>query len=67
MRARDNGLPNRETTVEVLVFVTRDQFRPVFVRTPYVTSVQEDARNGTAIYTVTATDQDLQVIITEFL
>lgn len=42
------------------MFVTRNQFNPVFVQTPYVTSVQENTNNGSLIYTVTAVDQDLQ-------
>lgn len=40
--------------------MTRNQFNPVFVQTPYVTSVQENTNNGSLIYTVTAVDQDLQ-------
>jgi hypothetical protein len=44
----------------VIVFVTRNQFAPTFVQTPYITSVQENTNNGSLIYTVTAIDQDLQ-------
>ena len=60
VQATDNGRPSRSTTARVIVFVTRNQFAPTFVQTPYVTSIQENTNNNSLIYTVTAVDQDLQ-------
>lgn len=60
VQATDNGRPSRSTTARVIVFVTRNQFAPTFIQTPYVTSIQENTNNNSLIYTVTAVDQDLQ-------
>ncbi|KAK3089813.1 hypothetical protein FSP39_006721 [Pinctada imbricata] len=63
VQAMDSGRPMRTATSQVTIFVTRNQFAPAFIQTPYSTSVQENTANGTQIYTVTAVDQDLTGVI----
>ncbi|GFR89571.1 protocadherin Fat 4 [Elysia marginata] len=57
----DRGVPSnvaaQTATVQVNVF--RNQNTPVFINTPYATTVQENTGVGQSIFRVTATDADL--------
>ena len=53
--------------MECVVIVERDEFPPQFINTPYAVTITELSANNSAIYTITATDQDLKVIIALFL
>ena len=63
--AEDQGVPTAlRSTVPATVFieVIRNQFSPVFVNTPYAVEVSQGTGQFATIFTVTATDSDLQVI-----
>jgi hypothetical protein len=60
IRATDSGNPRRSTVVSVTIFIQRAEL-PIFRNTPYATTVQESAANGTQVYRVTATDADGKV------
>lgn len=51
----------RIDTSTVVVNIQRDQFPPVFQRTPYSVSISDNQVLNTTIYTVTAVDSDLRV------
>ncbi|WAQ96420.1 FAT2-like protein [Mya arenaria] len=55
--AKDNGLPSRTSYAKVTITVT-SAHQPMFVDTPYSTTVQENVDNGTCIFDVMATDPD---------
>ena len=59
-RASDNGRPVKHSETTVSITVHRNEFMPQWVNAPYRQTVNEDTRNMTGIYTVAATDQDLQ-------
>lgn len=61
VQASDQRIPERTATSEVRINILRDRFSPIFIQEPYGTSVSENTVNGTSIYRVTATDQDLRV------
>ena len=61
VRGSDQRIPERTDTAEVQINVLRDTFPPIFVQEPYATSISENTINGTSVYRVTATDQDLKV------
>lgn len=67
VRAADQGYPSRTTDATVSVTVERTQYRPEFRNTPYAVSVNEDAANGTAIFTVSATKTNIQGVMTYVL
>ncbi|XP_076458561.1 protocadherin Fat 4-like [Babylonia areolata] len=58
--ATDSGRPARTTTAGVTVLVTRDQFAPEFVSTPYSAIITENASINSTVLTVRAVDQDLE-------
>ena len=58
--AMDNGRPVRTGEARVILTVKRNQFPPAFSSESYTQTVSENVRNGTGIFTVRATDQDLQ-------
>ena len=43
------------------VLVTRDEFPPNFISTPYTATITENAVINSTVLTVAATDQDLEV------
>ncbi|RUS85645.1 hypothetical protein EGW08_006591, partial [Elysia chlorotica] len=47
-------------TATVIVNVIRNRNPPVFINEPYATAVSQNSFPGTSIYTVTATDADVQ-------
>ena len=59
--AVDSGRPTRTTTADVTVLVTRDEFAPEFISTPYTATITENAAINSTILTVRATDRDLEV------
>lgn len=61
IQASDQSNPERTATANVIVTVVRDSEPPIFIRTPYSSSVLETAEVGTSFYRVTATDADLKV------
>ena len=61
VRATDNGYPIRSTDVPVTITVKRNQFPTVFSGPSSATTISENLNNATAIFTVRAVDQDLQV------
>ena len=61
VRAFDNGRPVKTGQATVTIKVQRNQFPPTFSNGPYTQTVSENVRNGTGIFTVRATDKDLQV------
>lgn len=64
VQARDQRFPQeRFATAPVTIFVTRTRNDPIFIQTPYSTSVSENIEVGTSVYRVTATDSDLEVKI----
>lgn len=65
--ASDNSNPERFTPVDALITVIRDQFPPIFIQQPYQTTLNEYSQSGSSVYRVTATDQDLVVIISKTL
>ncbi len=58
--AVDEGVPKRTAETEVSITVHRNQFLPEWEGLPYRQTVDEDVRNMTGVYTVRASDQDLQ-------
>ena len=64
VRAMDNGRPVRSSEAEVTIRVKFNKFPPKFSNSPYIQTVSENVRNGTGIFTVRATDEDLQGRIT---
>ena len=58
--AYDSGNPRKSVDVRVSITVQRNEFPPVFVNGPYSQTVSENIRNGTGIFTILATDEDLQ-------
>ena len=59
--AVDSGRPARTTTADVTVLVTRDEFAPEFISTPYTATITENAAINSTVLTVRATDRDLEV------
>ena len=57
----DNGVPQRSgnTQANVVVNVIRNRFPPIFVNTPYSTSVDYTVNTGTSVYQVEAQDADV--------
>ncbi|KAL5018737.1 hypothetical protein ScPMuIL_004459 [Solemya velum] len=60
---KDSGCPPRSAFSDVTIFITRDQYPPVFVNTPYSAFVDEDVNPGIEVYRITATDADLVDVI----
>ena len=56
----ENSLPARSNEADVTIFIQRAQL-PIFISTPYSTTVLETARNNSQVFRVTATDADGQV------
>ncbi|XP_059155367.1 protocadherin Fat 4-like [Physella acuta] len=65
IRAQDNGKPplSAPNTCTVTIRVIRNLNPPVFVNTPYETTIARTATAGLKVVQVTATDADLQVVI----
>ena len=63
MTATDSGRPARTTDILCFVFVSRDEFAPIFLNTPYAVTITELASNNSAIFTVEAEDRDLVVSV----
>ena len=59
--AVDSGRPTRTTTADVTVLVTRDEFAPEFISTPYTATITENAAINGTVLTIRATDRDLEV------
>ncbi|WAQ96421.1 FAT4-like protein [Mya arenaria] len=58
--ASDNSECNPKTTVtDVIITVTRDQFPPFFLNTPYSTTILQCNNIGGFVFNVNATDRDL--------
>jgi len=60
VRAYDLGTPQRETNqrASVSVSILRNNNPPVFIFTPYSTTISKDQGTTNSIYTVTANDAD---------
>ena len=56
----DNGLPARSNEADVTIIIQTAQL-PIFISTPYSTTVLETAQNNLQVFRVTATDADGQV------
>ena len=56
----DNGLPARSNEADVTIIIQTAQL-PIFISTPYSTTVLETAQNNSQVFRVTATDADGQV------
>lgn len=69
IRAADNGNPplSAPNTCIVTITVIRNQNPPVFINTPYDTTIARTATAGLKVVQVAATDADLQVKIFCFL
>ena len=63
VKAHDNGRPIKYTEATVTITVHRNEFMPQWVNIPYKQTINEDITNLTGIYTVSATDNDLQEAI----
>ena len=59
--AHDQGNPRKSAEATVSITVQRNEFPPVFHNAPYSQTVSENIRNGSGIFTIQASDQDLQV------
>lgn len=60
VRATDNRI--RSALATVRIFITRQINQPpVFVNTPYETTIESSRQINSTVYTVTAVDSDLQV------
>jgi hypothetical protein len=57
--ACDNGLPRRCANSTGTIFVTRNQFPPVFLQEPYSRTIADTFVIGNTVLTLTATDNDL--------
>ena len=60
IRATDNRIRAALATVRISITRTVDA-NPVFINTPYRTTIQYNRAINTTVYTVTATDADLRV------
>lgn len=63
MQATDQGSSPRSASqpATVTINVIRNQFPPVFVNTPYATSLPFTVAAGSSVYNVNATDADTRV------
>ena len=60
MKAHDDGRPVKYAEATITITVHRNEFMPQWENAPYRQTVDEDISNQTGIYTVSATDKDLQ-------
>lgn len=64
LRACDNrGADQLCGTSTAVVNIIRDRFPPSFIRTPYIITINRNTPINTTVMTVTATDNDLKVVI----
>ena len=59
--ASDDRKPPRSGSVQVTINVTRDESRPEFQEVPYALTLSENTAVASVVFTVTASDSDLQV------
>lgn len=62
--AQDQGVPTSliaSQPATVFINVIRNQFSPVFLSTPYTVDISQNVGIFASIFTVTASDSDLQV------
>ena len=62
----DSGYPTRTTAVTVQISVLRDTTPPVFSSANYRVTILEDERINDTIIVVAATDNDLEVRLSQF-
>ena len=55
---RDQGYPALSSSILVVINVSRNANEPVFARTNYDLSLDENISSGTSVETVVATDAD---------
>ena len=60
VEASDNGTPVRSVDRRVRVQITRNRYPPVFQNLPETQVVSENVHNGSAIFTVSVEDRDIQ-------
>ena len=65
--ASDGRKPPKTANTTLAISVTRDESRPEFQDTPYAVRVSENAEVDSIVYTVRATDQDVQVSGTYYI
>ena len=58
MKAYDTAYPDQTDTATVAISVSRNEFAPEFLQSPYRVTINETLALGTCILTVSAVDQD---------
>lgn len=58
IKAADRGIPPKYATVDVDVFVLRNQFVPTFSENVYYKTIEESQSPGTIILNTSASDED---------
>ena len=64
VQAVDSGIPQKSTSVPVIIQVIRDEYAPEFVGAPYtVAAIPENRRVGQQVFKLSGRDRDQKVSI----
>ena len=62
VHADDSGIPSKSVSIEAIITITRDEYKPEFVNAPYTAEdVSENTEVGVRVFALAARDQDQKV------